>query len=133
VGQNGMLYGLNPATGGVQARAAVGSPANHFPTPSVGAGLLLAPASDRVVAFSAPASVSSTSTTTTPTTPTTSTTTPRSTTSTTHAVAGPNHPPGTSSGSDAGAIAAALGGGLALAGVATFFVLRARRRRGLRP
>ena len=34
--------------------ATVGAPANHFPTPSVGAGLLLAPAADRVVAFSAP-------------------------------------------------------------------------------
>ena len=127
VGQNGILYGLNPATGGVQVHAAVGAPANHFPTPSVGAGLLLVPAADRVVAFSARASVSATSTTTS----TTSTTTPRSTTSTTHAEASPTHPG--SSGSDAGVLAAAVVGGLAVAGLATFFGVRARRRRGLGP
>ena len=127
VGQNGILYGLNPATGGVQVHAAVGAPANHFPTPSVGAGLLLVPAADRVVAFSARASVSATSTTTS----TTSTTTPRSTTSTTHAEASPTHPG--SSGSDTGVLAAAVVGGLAVAGLATFFGVRARRRRGLEP
>jgi hypothetical protein len=129
VGQNGILYGLNPATGGVQVHAAVGAPANHFPTPSVGAGLLLVPAADRVVAFSAPASVSGTSTTTT-TTSTTSTTTLRSTTSTTHAEAAPTHP-GSSSGSGDGVIAVAVVGGLALAGLATFVGVRTRRRRGL--
>jgi hypothetical protein len=128
VGQNGILDGLNPATGGVQAHAAVGAAANHFPTPSVAAGLLLVPASERVVAFSAPASVSATSTSTT----TTTTTSPPSTTSTTHAEAAPTHP-GSSSGSDAGVIAAAVVGGLALAGLATFVGVRARRRRRLGP
>ena len=56
IGQNGDLYALNPSTGAVQGQATVGAPANHFPTPSVGNGLLLAPSADRVVAFSAPSS-----------------------------------------------------------------------------
>jgi outer membrane protein assembly factor BamB len=53
IGQNGILYGLNPSTGAVEVRASVGAPANHFPTPSAGDGVLLAPAGDRVVAFRA--------------------------------------------------------------------------------
>jgi polyvinyl alcohol dehydrogenase (cytochrome) len=55
IGQNGVLYGLDPATGAVSQQAAIGTPANHFPTPSVAGGLLLAPSAYRVVAFSAPA------------------------------------------------------------------------------
>jgi hypothetical protein len=51
--QGGTLYGLDPRTGRVRQQAAVGTPANHFPTPSVGAGLMLAPAANRVVAFHA--------------------------------------------------------------------------------
>jgi outer membrane protein assembly factor BamB len=54
IGQNGMLYGLDPATGNVRQRASIGVLANHFPTPSVGDGLLLAPAARVVVAFAAP-------------------------------------------------------------------------------
>ena len=65
IGQDGDLYGLDPSTGSVRERATVGAPANHFPTPSVGAGLLLAPASDRVVAFSASVAATATATTTT--------------------------------------------------------------------
>jgi outer membrane protein assembly factor BamB len=53
IGPDGMLYGLNPATGKVRQQAPVGVPANHFPTPSVAGGLLLAPSADRVVAFTA--------------------------------------------------------------------------------
>ena len=53
ISQSGSLYGLDPQTGHVRQRAAIGSPANHFPTPGVGAGLLLAPAANRVVAFRA--------------------------------------------------------------------------------
>jgi outer membrane protein assembly factor BamB len=53
IGQNGILYGLNPATGRIRQHASIGVPANHFPTPSVGDGLLLAPAANRVVAFTA--------------------------------------------------------------------------------
>ena len=55
MGQNGTLYGLDPATGKVRQQAEVGTPANHFPTPSVAGGLLLAAAARNVVAFAAPA------------------------------------------------------------------------------
>ena len=51
ISQAGTLYGLDPQTGQVRQQAAIGTPANHFPTPSVGAGLLLAPSANRVVAF----------------------------------------------------------------------------------
>lgn len=51
IGQNGVLYGLDRATGAVRQSATIGAPANHFPTPSVGDGLLLAPSENRVVAF----------------------------------------------------------------------------------
>jgi outer membrane protein assembly factor BamB len=53
IGQDGMLYGLDPASGAVRQQAAIGAVANHFPTPSAGVGLLLAPAANRVVAFRA--------------------------------------------------------------------------------
>jgi hypothetical protein len=46
------LYGLNPANGQTAEQVVVGDQANHFPTPSVGDGLLLAPSSDQVHAFS---------------------------------------------------------------------------------
>ncbi|HWF15650.1 MAG TPA: PQQ-binding-like beta-propeller repeat protein [Acidimicrobiales bacterium] len=49
---NGNLYGLNPSTGAAAQQVSLGTQANHFPTPSVGDGLLLAPTSDQVVAFS---------------------------------------------------------------------------------
>jgi outer membrane protein assembly factor BamB len=55
IGQNGVLYGLDPATGKVRQQVTVGMPASHFPTPSVGDGLLLAASAERVVAFAAPA------------------------------------------------------------------------------
>jgi hypothetical protein len=51
IGQNGTLYGLNPVTSCVQQQATIGVPANHFPTPSVGDGLLLAPSARNVIAF----------------------------------------------------------------------------------
>jgi hypothetical protein len=53
IGQNGVLYGLNPASGQVVQRGSIGAVANHFPTPSVAGGLLLAPAATDVVAFTA--------------------------------------------------------------------------------
>jgi outer membrane protein assembly factor BamB len=59
IGQDGILSGLNPTTGTVQQQASIGAPINHFPTPSVGSGLLLAAAGTRVVAFNASASTSS--------------------------------------------------------------------------
>jgi outer membrane protein assembly factor BamB len=64
IGQGGTLFGLDPTTGVVRQQASIGVPANHFPTPSVGAGLLLAPSANRVVAFHATDST----TTTTPST-----------------------------------------------------------------
>jgi hypothetical protein len=39
----------------VRQQATVGSPANHFPTPSVGDSLLLVPSANQVVAFRATA------------------------------------------------------------------------------
>jgi outer membrane protein assembly factor BamB len=54
---NGNLYGLDPSTGTKTWQVAVGSEANHFPTPAVGDGLLLAPSSDQVVAFSGSAGI----------------------------------------------------------------------------
>ncbi len=54
IGPNGVLYGLDPATGQVRQQAAIGMPANHFPTPSVADGLLLAACAQNVVALAAP-------------------------------------------------------------------------------
>jgi polyvinyl alcohol dehydrogenase (cytochrome) len=55
MGQSGTLYGLDPATGRIRQQVTIGAPANHFPTPSVGDGLLLAASAEHVVAFAAPA------------------------------------------------------------------------------
>lgn len=55
IGQDGVPYGLDPATGKVRQQVTIGVPANHFPTPSAGDGLLLAAGADNVVAFAAPA------------------------------------------------------------------------------
>ncbi|HEX6933380.1 MAG TPA: PQQ-binding-like beta-propeller repeat protein [Streptosporangiaceae bacterium] len=54
IGQDGNLYGLDPATGKTRRQASVGVPANHFSTPGVGDGLLLAACAQNVIAFSAP-------------------------------------------------------------------------------
>jgi outer membrane protein assembly factor BamB len=59
IGQDGVLYGLSPATGKVQQQVTLGTPANHFPTPSVGDGLLLAACAANVVAFPVRGSASS--------------------------------------------------------------------------
>ena len=60
IGQNGTLYGLDPSTGAVRQQASIGAPANHFPTPSVGGGFLLAPSAEHIVAFTAASSGAST-------------------------------------------------------------------------
>jgi outer membrane protein assembly factor BamB len=57
ISQSGHLYGLDPATGEVRQQAAVGVPANHFPTPGIGAGLMLVPSAQNVVAFRTSADV----------------------------------------------------------------------------
>jgi hypothetical protein len=46
------LYGINPSNGSTAQQLSIGAQANHFPTPSVGDGLLLAPSTDQVYAFS---------------------------------------------------------------------------------
>ncbi len=46
------LYGLNLSTGASSVQLTLSGEANHFPTPAVGDGLLLAPATNRVYAFS---------------------------------------------------------------------------------
>ncbi len=46
------LFQIHPSTGAVAGQFAIGAEANHFPTPAVGDGLLLAPTSQQVVAFS---------------------------------------------------------------------------------
>jgi len=52
ISQAGTLYGLSETNGQALVQLALGSaPANHFPTPAVGAGLLLAPGWNKVVAF----------------------------------------------------------------------------------
>ena len=66
IGQNGMLYGLDPATGSVRQQASIGTPANHFPSPSAADGLLLAPSADQVVSFAAAAHAPATSPTPAP-------------------------------------------------------------------
>jgi hypothetical protein len=76
IGQDGTLDGLDPATGAVRQQASVGAPANHFPTPAVGDGVLLAPAADRVVAFAAPSTSTPAPTTVAPSTTAPSTTLP---------------------------------------------------------
>ncbi len=63
IGQNGQLYGLSASTGEAKQQTAIGTPDNHFPTASVGAGLLLVPSAKSVVAFDA-ATPAATSTTT---------------------------------------------------------------------
>ena len=51
VGKNGVIYGLDPASGAVEQQASIGGVDNDFTTPSVGDGLLLVASSYRVVAF----------------------------------------------------------------------------------
>jgi len=48
------LLGLDPSTGAATEQLPVASGADHFPTPSVGDGLLLAPGGDQVTAFGPP-------------------------------------------------------------------------------
>jgi hypothetical protein len=48
------LYGLDPSTGAATQTLALGSEANHFPTPTVADGLLLATSASAVVAFTGP-------------------------------------------------------------------------------
>jgi outer membrane protein assembly factor BamB len=64
IGQSGVLFGLDPTTGATSVQLTIGPTATHFPTPSVGDGLLLAASADQVHAFAGPSTGGSTSTTT---------------------------------------------------------------------
>jgi LPXTG-motif cell wall-anchored protein len=131
IGQDGTLYGLDPYTGTVRQQGSIGVPANHFPTPSIGDGLLLAPSSNRVVAFAAtptsstPTSSTPTSSTPTSSTPSTTTTVPRSNAA---GASGSSSGGGTSPDEIAGIVAA----GVLVLGGAGWVLLR-RRRRGAGP
>ncbi len=118
IAANGSLLGLDATTGAVRQQAAIGAPANHFPTPAVGDSLLLAPSADRVVAFTATAAGSAT------TVPPASTSTPART---------PRAAPPDAAGLPAGAIAGIAVGAVAVVGVAAWLLgrrrVRARRRR----
>jgi outer membrane protein assembly factor BamB len=119
IGQDGTLYGLNPSTGAVEKRADIGQPANHFPTPSIGDGLLLAAGAARVVAFSASSSTSS---------PTTSSTAAPTTTAAASAPPSTSTPAAPAGGLAPGVLAAiALGGLIVVVGLAWLY------RRGRRP
>ncbi len=113
IGQNGTLYGLDPTTGTVRQQALIGVPANHYPTPSVGDGLLLAPSAKRVVAFTAASP--STSTTTSP-----------------PSKAPKNRPKARAKSAGSGGIPPGVLGGVVVAGVlvasGTAWLLRQRRR-----
>jgi outer membrane protein assembly factor BamB len=115
IGQNGVLYGLDPATGKIRQQASIGAVTNHFPTPSVADGLLLAPAARDVVAFS-----TSSSRATTPTAP-----------ATTPAAAPPSRPAsqpktGATGSMPAGSIVGIVAGGLVVIGVTAWLLWRRR-------
>jgi outer membrane protein assembly factor BamB len=55
IGRDDAVHGLNPANGEEVVSIPFGRYANHFPTPSVGDGLLLVPGTDQVFAFRGPA------------------------------------------------------------------------------
>ena len=55
IGGDDAVHGLNPANGDEVVSIPFGGSANHFPTPSVGDGLLLLPGTNQVFAFMGPA------------------------------------------------------------------------------
>jgi outer membrane protein assembly factor BamB len=55
IGSDKAVHGLNPANGQQVVSIPFGRYANHFPTPSVGDGLLLLPGTNQVFAFMGPA------------------------------------------------------------------------------
>ena len=55
IGSDNAVHGLNPGNGKEVVSIPFGGSANHFPTPSVGDGLLLLPGTNQVLAFKGPA------------------------------------------------------------------------------
>jgi len=137
VGLNGVLYGLDPSSGAVRQQVSIGTAANHFPTASVGAGLLLAPASDRVVAFRAATTAPGSTATTPSVAPTTNqspgaTTAP--TTSTPSSATGSGaHPKRSSHGVGAATVAGSVAGAVVVVAVLIGLVWRRRWRSLRRP
>jgi outer membrane protein assembly factor BamB len=119
IGQDGMLYGLDPATGKVRQQAPIGALANHFPTPSVADGLMLAPAADDVVAFTVSSSGAPPATSPATTAPV----------PTSRATAAPAQ--AASGGLGAGAVAGITAGGVVLIGAAGAAVWILWRRRNI--
>jgi polyvinyl alcohol dehydrogenase (cytochrome) len=112
------LYGLSPATGQVRQQVSIGALANHFPTPSVGDGLLLVPTAYQVVAFTATA-------------PGSSTTRPAAPPSTAAATPPGDRPKAADrAGTSPGAIAGIVAGAIVVLAGAGWFLWRRRRVRG---
>ena len=117
IGQDGTLFGLDPKTGQVRQQASVGTPATHFPTPGAGEGLLVAAATNHVVAFTS--SSATTSTSTTAETNPTATSTPRAT----------GTAPANNEGIAPGIVIGIAVGALALVSGSVWFVRRRRSQR----
>ena len=114
IGQNGVLYGLGPNTGKIRQQASIGAVANHFPTPAVADGLMLAPAANDVVAFTASSSGQATPTAA----PATATPAPKSS-------AGQSRP-ATGGGLGTGGTTGIVAGGLLLIGAVAWVAWRRR-------
>jgi PQQ-like domain len=109
IGQNGVLYGLDPDTGATRQQVPVGAVVNHFPSPAVADGLFLVPAARDVVAFAASDSAAPSPT---PTPAPTSTSRPSA------------QPAPQGGGLPGGAIAGIVVGALVVAGGVTWLVRR---------
>jgi hypothetical protein len=121
IGQDGVLYGLDPETGRVRQQASIGAVANHFPTPSVADGLMLAPAARDVIAF---ATSSSPATPASPA-PATATTATATTAPTSHPNGRAN--PATGGGLGPGAITGIAAGAVVVLGGLGWFAWRRRK------
>jgi polyvinyl alcohol dehydrogenase (cytochrome) len=130
ISRDGALSGIDPATGKLRQKTSIGAPANHFPTPGAGDGLLLAPSYNKVVAFRAGTGSGAAS----PSTGTGSAASP----STTGGASPGSQPAAGSPGSTGGGPPPAAIGGIAagvliLAGGAGWLIYRRRRPSGTEP